>query len=105
MSLIGKITGTDGAKRAAKDADLMNRKLVADTDTRNTGYLRPYVDTGVQANSQVNALLGLGGDVDAARAAFDQFRDGTGYNFRLNQGMDAVNTGAASRGALGPARP
>lgn len=37
---------------------------------------------------------------DAARAAFDQFRNSTGYQFRLGQGMDAVNSGYAGAGTL-----
>jgi hypothetical protein len=37
---------------------------------------------------------------DAARAAFDQFRNSTGYQFRLGEGMDAVNSGYAGAGTL-----
>lgn len=32
--------------------------------------------------------------------AFDTFRNSTGYQFRLNQGMDAVNSGYAGAGTL-----
>jgi hypothetical protein len=41
-----------------------------------------------------------GNSQDAARAAFDQFRNSTGYQFRLGQGMDAVNSGYAGAGTL-----
>lgn len=37
---------------------------------------------------------------EAARAAFDQFRNSTGYQFRLGQGMDAVNSGYAGAGTV-----
>lgn len=36
----------------------------------------------------------------AANAAFDQFRKSTGYDFRVNQGMNAVNSGYAGKGAI-----
>ena len=36
----------------------------------------------------------------AAQAAFDQYRKSTGYDFRVNQGMNAVNSGYAGRGAI-----
>lgn len=41
-----------------------------------------------------------GTSTDAARAAFDQFRNSTGYQFRRDQGMDAVNSGYAGAGTL-----
>lgn len=37
---------------------------------------------------------------DAANAAFDQFRHSTGYDFRLKQGMNAVNSGYAGAGTI-----
>lgn len=36
----------------------------------------------------------------AAEAAFDTFRNSTGYQFRLGQGMDAINSGYAGAGTL-----
>jgi hypothetical protein len=44
--------------------------------------------------------MGGGNTADAARAAFDLFRNSTGYQFRLGQGMDAVNSGYAGRGMI-----
>lgn len=35
-----------------------------------------------------------------AEDAFDIFRNSTGYQFRVNQGQDAINTGYAARGLL-----
>lgn len=43
------------------------------------------------------------GTVPAAspyQQAFDNYRNSTGYQFRYNQGMDALNTGWAARGML-----
>ena len=35
-----------------------------------------------------------------ARKAFNAFKNSTGYKFRVNQGMDALNQGYAAKGAL-----
>ena len=56
-------------------------------------------NTGAQASSQLANLLGLGG-ADAQTGAFDNWRNNTGYNFGLNQGMQAITGGAASKGLL-----
>lgn len=37
---------------------------------------------------------------DAARAAFEQFRNSTGYDWRVKQGMNALNSGYAGAGTL-----
>jgi hypothetical protein len=37
---------------------------------------------------------------DRARAAFDQFRNSTGYQFRLGEGMNALNSGYAGAGTI-----
>ena len=37
---------------------------------------------------------------DAARAAFDQFRNSTGYQFRLGEGMNALNSGYVGAGTI-----
>lgn len=55
---------------------------------------------GGVAGSRIGALLGLGGNPAAAEAAFDQFRDSTGYQFRLGQGISAIEQSAATRGLL-----
>ncbi len=55
---------------------------------------------GGVAGSRIGALLGLGGNPAAAEAAFDQCRDSTGYQFRLGQGISAIEQSAATRGLL-----
>lgn len=58
------------------------------------------LDRSGQAAGLQGALLGLGGDQAAAEAAFDQYRDSTGYKFRMNQGMEAIEGSRAARGIL-----
>lgn len=50
-------------------------------------------------NAQMN-LLGLGADPSAQQQAFENFRNSTGYQFRLGEGMNAVSGNAAARGLL-----
>ena len=55
--------------------------------------------TGGATNSMA-ALLGQGGDPAAQNAAFQKFRDGTGYQFQMDQGTQAINGNQAARGLL-----
>lgn len=71
----------------------------------NQGYdflknaLGGVTSTAGQASSQLANLLGLGGQ-PAQSGAFDNWRNNTGYDFGLNQGMQAITGGAASKGLL-----
>jgi hypothetical protein len=62
---------------------------------------------GLQAgvNQQSNlgimgGLLGLGGDPAQGQAAFDQYQQSTGYQFRVDQGMAGIEGSRAARGVL-----
>lgn len=59
----------------------------------------PFINQGNQASSQMGNLLGLNGQ-PAQTEGFDTWRKNTGYNFGLNQGMDAITGSAASKGLL-----
>jgi len=52
------------------------------------------------ANDMVSALLGVGGDSQAAQQAFDNYKNSAGYQFQLQQGMNAINGNAAAKGML-----
>jgi hypothetical protein len=58
------------------------------------------VDTGNDASGQMAALLGLGGDTDAAEGAYGNFLNSTGYNNIFDQAMRGVTGSAAARGLL-----
>lgn len=168
VAAVGTIAGgaiaSGGAKSAAKSAQQsadQSMQFQRQTQDQNIQALAPWQQSGLAANNQINALLGLGGGQtaqqqvqpapwmgsgyggggggfndysqigdsgilgnfsnfnggsygggygtanalqqtgpDAANAAFDQFRNYTGYQFRLGQGMDAINSGYAGRGAV-----
>jgi hypothetical protein len=53
-----------------------------------------------QAGSQIGNMLGLNGG-QAQTQGFDNFRNSTGYQFGMDQGMKAITGGAASKGLLG----
>jgi len=54
-----------------------------------------------QNNSDLSAYTTPGQTAaDKAQGAFDTFRNSTGYNFRVNQGMNALNSGYAGAGTI-----
>jgi hypothetical protein len=55
---------------------------------------------GRQAQGLLAGLLGFGGDQAAAEQAFSTFRDSTGFDFRMDRGMGAIEGSRAARGIL-----
>ena len=176
-AVIGSKAASSASKSAQQSADQATA-LQRESRDMNMQTLAPWQQSGLAANNQINALLGLGGgqpaqmgqmagmggmgggdpyaayvrgnpdlmaefgrvggqfggdmgaygqfhygqygqgegrqlpnqgqmgptggvsSQDAARSAFDQFRNSTGYQFRLGQGMDAINSGYAGRGTI-----
>jgi hypothetical protein len=60
-----------------------------------------YLPAGGNAIAAQAALLGIGGDPMAARAAFENYQNSTGYQAALQSGTDAITSSAAASGALG----
>lgn len=61
--------------------------------------LAPFADTGVLANTQQANLLGLNGQ-PLADQAMSLFEKSPGYQFQFDQGLRAIDAGAASTGIL-----
>ncbi|MEN3931411.1 hypothetical protein WJT86_10120 [Microvirga sp. W0021] len=59
----------------------------------------PFYNTGMQANTAYANAMGLNGAEGYAQAMQD-FRTGPGYQFMMDQGVDALNRSAAARGSL-----
>lgn len=57
----------------------------------------PYVQGGGKAQNQVYNLLGLNGQPQQSEA-FGQFQSDPGYQYQLDQGINAVDRSAAARG-------
>jgi hypothetical protein len=60
----------------------------------------PWVQIGNKSGGMLANLLGLG-DNAAGDAAFNQYKDSTGFRSTLDTGMDAINTNQAVAGQLG----
>lgn len=102
-SIFSGITGGKGAKKAANIAAQQaekDRALAQQVYNQNYSLAAPTVDRGNAAGAQINALLGLGGNTGAAQDALAQYKASTGYQTRLNEGYNAINSGYAARGAL-----
>lgn len=91
-------SATKSAANSAASAAAQNNQLARDQFAVNSANLSPAIQRGNAAGGYVNDLLGIGGDPAAADAAFGKFRDSTGYQFQLNQGLGAVNSNAYARG-------
>lgn len=93
-----------GTKQAAQtqaqsnaDSNALQRQIY----DQNREALQPWQSSGLSANALYNAALGVPGtDPNAARSAFDAFRGSTGYDFRVREGMDALNSGYGGSGLV-----
>lgn len=52
------------------------------------------------ATNAISSLLGLNGET-GQNAAFDNYRNSSGYNFIRDQGLDGINSNNATHGLLG----
>lgn len=113
LSGIAGIFGGDATKDAArKNTGLLNGLKTEGTgyiDTANsaaTGYLdqagglyKGMADLGQSNMGYYKDALGLGGEAGNA-ATMDRFQQGPGYQFAMDQGLSALERGAAARGSL-----
>lgn len=106
ISLLGANKAANAAKDAARleagasrEALDLQREIF---ETTRQDYA-PYRETGANALDQLAALLGLKGG-DLQQNAFSQFQETPGYQFGLDQGVNAIDRSAASRGMLNSGR-
>ena len=67
---------------------------------KDNDLVKQTQEQGQDATGLRGALLGLGGDTQAAEDAFSTFRDSTGYQFQMDQGMAAIEGSRAAKGIL-----
>lgn len=97
-SAVGSLLGANAANKAAKLAD---KRLVEGRDYAiNQSGLTPAAQAGTQATNTQAGLLGIGGDPQQSKAAFDNYLNSTGYRFQLDQGEKAITGSAAAKGLL-----
>lgn len=78
-------------------------KQKANSSNQAYGYLQDALGGGIQqggqAGSAIANMLGLNGS-GAQNQGFNNFRNSTGYQFGMDQGMQAITGGAATKGLL-----
>jgi hypothetical protein len=91
----GSLLQADAAKSAASKANAAQQQAL----DQARGDFAPWRTTGGAANTATSDLLGLNGP-DAATTAFGNYTTSPGYQFQLDQGLRAVDAGAAAKGML-----
>ncbi|PTW45587.1 hypothetical protein C8J25_107272 [Sphingomonas faeni] len=97
-SVAGGIASGKGAKKAAKAQAQAQAAQIAAVEARyqdNKGLITPTVDNGKAAQTQLQSLLGLGGDPTSALATLEAT---PGYQFSQSQGLNAINSNAYASG-------
>lgn len=97
---IGAVTGTNAYDKAAKAATNQSTagiQAIQDYTNQATSQLSPYVTAGTGALGMYQNLLGLGQQGTAGMNAYQQ---SPGYQFRLQQGVNALDNSASASGSL-----
>ena len=91
----GALGSASAAQQAAMQQSLAEQKRQFEISQNN---LSPWLQAGGQALKQQKALMGLGGDSTNQLSAL---ANSPGYQFRLQQGQQALDSGLAARGGMG----
>lgn len=100
LGAAASISASNKASRTARDVAAQNNALQQNIYNENKATLQPFVTNGTQASNSINALLGLGGDTNAANAAYDGYKTSTEYSSRFNEGQRAVTAALGGKGLL-----
>jgi hypothetical protein len=104
--VIGSITGSNSQAKAAKNAADLQYKATQEANViqkeaneqfRND--LSGYRDAGTTALQQLMGGMGEGGRFNEVYSGQKMYDD-PGYQFRLQQGQDSIQSGAAAQGGL-----
>lgn len=102
-SVAGGVASGKGAAKAARiqaqTAD-KNRQLYQNLINQYTSDISPYTTSGTNALTAQENLLGLNGaaGTGAQQQAFNNFNNSTGYQWGLNNGLNAINSNAYASG-------
>jgi Chaperone of endosialidase len=107
-AVIGSNAASDASNEQLQAAQLASQtQLQMYNQTRSD--LSPYLSTGTSALSQLSSLFGLGGTNGTAgtgptnataQNTLSALQNYPGYQFQYNQGLQALDRSAASRGLL-----
>ena len=95
LSAVTGLAGSVMQSNAAKSAQAQAQAQFA----QEQANLKPYNTAGQSALGVASDLSGANGP-DAATAAMANFQTDPGYQFQMQQGLRAVDAGAASQGML-----
>jgi hypothetical protein len=95
---VADVASSSSAANAASNAASQNNALEQQIYEQNSANEKPYIQSGDTAETALNGFLGLGGDPAATQAAFNNYLNSTGYQFNLNQGLDAAEQSQVARG-------
>lgn len=99
MGFVADIWAADRQASAARDASRDSNRTQLEIFNQIRDDNAPFREGGYGAYGALQGLLGLG-DPAQGQQAFQQYQDSTGYQFRLGQGIQAIDRGAAARGGL-----
>lgn len=97
-SVVGGLLGSNASKKAAKtQAEATDRasEVQKEMYDQTRQDLQPWTQAGGQATNSMMNLLGLGSGSSA-----DALQQDPGYQFRLQSGLNGVQSGAAAQGNL-----
>lgn len=92
------IASGNKASKTAKQTAQANNQLDQQIYNSNKAELQPYVNSGNAATSSIDSLLGLSGNSASATAAYNQWKNATGYSSALKQGQDSVTAALGAKG-------
>jgi len=102
IGAVGSVAGgIASGKGAAKAAKIQAQSAAAQTAAlqsmynENVGFMKPTYDNGQLAETQLNSVLGLGGDPTSAQATLAAT---PGYQFSVDQALKGVNSNAYASG-------
>lgn len=95
IGLVGSTLQSGAVSKGQSDANAAQREALA--VQRND--LMPWATAGNTANTRAADLLNLNGQ-PAADAALASYRTSPGYQWQMDQGLRAVDAGAAAKGLL-----
>lgn len=98
-AVVGGATSLIAGRQEASAARRAGR-LQAQAAAQARADLAPFRETGVNALNDLSALLGLGGTPEAQANALNALTASPGFQFRLGQGINALDQSAVARGGL-----
>ena len=97
-ALISSNASSSAAKKQAKSADAATQ-VQKDMYDQTRNDLSGYRDAGNTALNQLMGGMGAGGQFMRSYSGQDTYNDPS-YKFRLNEGLNSVQSGAAAQGGL-----